>query len=390
MEAFDAADAYYFKSMARTQRLRAVRNAAHTDLSAREVDAACGAVEHLLHILRAQRRAVASAAEAEAALAVVADATEALRADGVPPPQRATREWTVRQRDTLDGLVAAAAAAKLVHKAVSAAESTPMLRPGSSAAGAAAATLAKVSDTFAAARSTLDPFVTPAIRANEGDISGDAGVGVGVSGESAWSAPALATRSLRDALAANFETMKTRGARGWNPPSTPRRTRRARRARAWTTPRLFPDGNLSARSSRTRRKTRRRSRRRVSARRRAREGRALSGRETCGRETRGCENRIRRRGARRRRRSRRAVLGRGGSRRRRRARLGAKRQIRRGRTRAKRKRRRRVRRRDGRRGRGRDADDAGDGGCVIRRDRRVARSTRGGARVPRRRRRYPR
>ena len=209
VEAFDAADAYYFKSMARTQRLRAVRNAAHTDLSAREVDAACGAVEHLLHILRAQRRAVASAAEAEAALAVVADATEALRADGVPPPQRATREWTVRQRDTLDGLVAAAAAAKLVHKAVSAAESTPMLRPGSSAAGAAAATLAKVSDTFAAARSTLDPFVTPAIRANEGDISGDAGVGVGVSGESAWSAPALATRSLRDALAANFETMKT-------------------------------------------------------------------------------------------------------------------------------------------------------------------------------------
>ena len=209
VEAFDAADAYYFKSMARTQRLRAVRNAAHTDLSAREVDAACGAVEHLLHILRAQRRAVASAAEAEAALAVVADATEALRADGVPPPQRATREWTVRQRDTLDGLVAAAAAAKLVHKAVSAAESTPMLRPGSSAAGAAAATLAKVSDTFAAARSTLDPFVTPAIRANEGDISGDTGVGVGVSGESAWSAPALATRSLRDSLAANFETMKT-------------------------------------------------------------------------------------------------------------------------------------------------------------------------------------
>ena len=157
VEAFDAADAYYFKSMARTQRLRAVRNAAHTDLSAREVDAACGAVEHLLHILRAQRRAVASAAEAEAALAVVADATEALRGDGVPPPQRATREWTVRQRDTLDGRVAAAAAAKLVHKAVSAAESTPMLRPGSSAAGAAAATLAKVSDTFAAARSTLAP-----------------------------------------------------------------------------------------------------------------------------------------------------------------------------------------------------------------------------------------
>ena len=136
----DAPDARYFKSMARTQRLRAVRNAAHTDLSAREVDAACGAVEHLLHILRAQRRAGRPRRRRLPALAVVADATEALRADGVPPPQSATREWTVRQRDTLDGLVAAAAAAKLVHKAVSAAESTPMLRPGSSAAGAAAAT----------------------------------------------------------------------------------------------------------------------------------------------------------------------------------------------------------------------------------------------------------
>ena len=77
---FDAADAYYYRSMARVQRLRTVRGAAHSDLSSREVDVACGSVEHLLHILRRQRRNVAAAARVERGVSSLTNALDALEA----------------------------------------------------------------------------------------------------------------------------------------------------------------------------------------------------------------------------------------------------------------------------------------------------------------------
>ena len=151
---------------------------------------------------------MASAAEAEAALAVVADATEAL----APTASRRRRERRASGR--CDNETRWTDSSPPPPPRNSCTRRCPRRSPRRCYARdrvprAAAATLANAAEIFAAARSTLDPFVTPAIRANEGDISGDTGVGVGVSGESAWSAPALATRSLRDSLAANFETMKT-------------------------------------------------------------------------------------------------------------------------------------------------------------------------------------
>ena len=148
---FDEAEAYYFRSMAKAQRLRSARGAAHGDVSRREVDAACGSVDHLLHLLRRQRRVVAEAAAAEAALTrrwvalegVLRDAkrhaeenaTNAndaerrerrlrsgrrpIPAATVLPPQRHTRLWTLRQRALLDRLAEAAADATLAHKAAS-------------------------------------------------------------------------------------------------------------------------------------------------------------------------------------------------------------------------------------------------------------------------------
>lgn len=245
-EAFAAADAYYFRSMARVQRLRVVRGAAHSDLSAREVDTACGAVEHLLHLLRGQRRNVAAAGEAEGALALAAEAIEGLRVfatavtaaaeDGdaaeeggsggsggggglqlvaVPPPQRATRGWLLRQRALLDRLVAAASAARLVHKAVSAAESTPSLRPGGPGAAAA---LNAAATAASEARAKLDRFLTPALEAAAASSayktnSNGASGGEGGDGGGAWVAPPLVTAALRDTLAANFDELRAVAAR---------------------------------------------------------------------------------------------------------------------------------------------------------------------------------
>ena len=130
-EAFDAADAYYYRSMARVQRLRTVRGAAHSDLSSREVDVACGSVEHLLHILRRQRRNVAAAARVERGLATPGRRRPSRfnpsAVPSQPPPQERTKRWLLSQRSALDAVCESVSAARLVHKTVSAAESTPGL-----------------------------------------------------------------------------------------------------------------------------------------------------------------------------------------------------------------------------------------------------------------------
>jgi len=207
-EAFAAADSYYFRSMARVQRLRAVRSQCHADLSAREVETASGAVEHLLHLLRGQRRSIAAAAEAEAALAMATDAVAGLRGvlvdgnfDFNPPPQKATRSWLLRQRALLDRVAAAAGAARLVHKAVSAAESTPSLRPGGAGA---AAVLNAAAAAAASARARLDSFLTPTLETQSASYGDD-----GIAGDNAWEAPPLVNANLRDVLLGNFDAMRS-------------------------------------------------------------------------------------------------------------------------------------------------------------------------------------
>ena len=107
-------------------------------MSSREVDVACGSVEHLLHILRRQRRNVAAAARVERGLATLADAVVALQSLGgsePPPPQERTKRWLLSQRSALDAICESVSAARLVHKTVSAAESTPGLKPGGGGGG---------------------------------------------------------------------------------------------------------------------------------------------------------------------------------------------------------------------------------------------------------------
>ena len=100
-----------------------------------------------------------------------------------PPPQKATRSWLLRQRALLDRVAAAASAARLVHKAVSAAESTPSLRPG----GTGAATVLNAAAAAAAsARGRLDTFLTPTLETSSAGYGDD-----GNAGDNAWTAPPL-------------------------------------------------------------------------------------------------------------------------------------------------------------------------------------------------------
>ena len=217
-EAFDAADAYYYRSMARVQRLRTVRGAAHSDLSSREVDVACGSVEHLLHILRRQRRNVAAAARVERGFATLADAVVALKSLGgsePPPPQERTKRWLLSQRSALDAICESVAAAKLVHKTVSAAESTPGLKPGGGAAAAAAATLAAVGEAASTARDRLDAFLVPAMESAEEYNEGaeDAEGADADAGDGSWSAPPLVAADVAKALAGNFDELRAASAK---------------------------------------------------------------------------------------------------------------------------------------------------------------------------------
>ena len=191
----DAADTYYYRTMARAQRLRDARATCNGDLSARELDQTCGSVEHLLYVLRRQRRSVAAADAAERRFARCVQALDAVKQDVlssfknekekersekkqnegllrapssltrsffVLPRQASTFAWLLRQRNSLDTLLSAAKAARLVHKAVANAETVPELRPGGLATGAAAA-LKEVEAEVAKARASLDAHVAPSL-----------------------------------------------------------------------------------------------------------------------------------------------------------------------------------------------------------------------------------
>ena len=249
-EAFDAADTYYYRSMARAQRLRDARATCNGDLSARELDQTCGSVEHLLYVLRRQRRSVAAADAAERRFARCVRALDAVKRDVlssfknekekersekkqnegllpasssltrsffVLPRQASTFAWLLRQRNSLDTLLSAAKAARLVHKAVANAETVPELRPGGVAAGAAAA-LKEVEAEVAKARASLDAHVAPSLACDAVfDESKDTSLPNDLSKtssetsseERAWrvSACALATGELHATLHANFATI---------------------------------------------------------------------------------------------------------------------------------------------------------------------------------------
>ena len=182
-ESFDAADSYYYKSMARAQRLRETKNASNGDLSAREIDTITGSVEHLLYLLRKQRRVVRHAGSVETQFTELVNTLRGVSIDvsavkdddgkiekqfALPPPQAPMRQWTLRQRSLLDKLLSATKAAKLVHKAVSHCESTPELRPGGDGSqNKSAATLVWLEGEIVSARTRLDQHVVPALRVDD-------------------------------------------------------------------------------------------------------------------------------------------------------------------------------------------------------------------------------
>ena len=133
------------------------------------------------------------------------------------PRQASTKTWTLRQRRSLDTLLSASKAARLVHKAVANAEPVPELRPGGVQGGAAAA-LTRVEADVAAARAALDAHVAPALETRtrlERDSNALArsprlNAAEEEDEERAWrvSACALATGELRETLRVNFATTR--------------------------------------------------------------------------------------------------------------------------------------------------------------------------------------
>jgi hypothetical protein len=164
--------------MARTSRLRETRVTANGDLTSREIETVTGSVEHLLFLLRKQRRVVRLANGVETEFHEVCEALRGVLADVTvtndsqkslenvchpPPRQAATRLWTLRQRSLLDKLLASTKAAMLVHKAVSHCESLAELRPGGDVSNTSS-TLLNLEKEIEEKRTTLAKTLVPSLK----------------------------------------------------------------------------------------------------------------------------------------------------------------------------------------------------------------------------------
>jgi midasin len=152
------ADVYYFRSIARVQRLQAAAAAPHKDLSAHEVAGALRGAEHLLYLMRRQRAALGEAAGAAAALSTAAAWAERAAGGGaaaaVPlPPQAWARAAVADQGALLDGLAHQLAGAAHLLSALAGTEPAVAAKATLSAAAGRAGRYAA---TVGAAKAALD------------------------------------------------------------------------------------------------------------------------------------------------------------------------------------------------------------------------------------------
>ena len=196
-DALASADAYYYRSMARVQRLWRARSEHNPDLTSREVDVATRSCEHLLHIIRRQRATIAAAATARTELELAGDALGAMtRASDIVPAQRFTELWLIEQRRVVDRFDAARVDAALLNKAVSAAEPLAEAKTMTSVVVDA---LAACEDLARLARERLDPFIASTLE------RADARVGNEDVSEEPWRVNVVASGDASRAIRDNFD-----------------------------------------------------------------------------------------------------------------------------------------------------------------------------------------
>ncbi|KAK9809153.1 hypothetical protein WJX72_010301 [[Myrmecia] bisecta] len=109
------ADAYFYRNMARLQRLWQAAQTPHQDLSLGEVTAASHLCEHLLYLQRRQRATLRTLCSQHATLRTLCSTLDSLATpaedslSGAMPPQALTKQWQEVQKAQLDRLVDLAA-----------------------------------------------------------------------------------------------------------------------------------------------------------------------------------------------------------------------------------------------------------------------------------------
>eukprot|EP00887_Chlorella_sp_A99_P000601 scaffold17.g601.t1 len=124
------ADGYYFRSMARLQRLWEAAKQPHADLSAAEVEASVRSCEHLLWLTQQSRATLGAAADLHAQLAQAEGVLSVLAAGQELPPQRPCQEWYGVQRHQLARLASLARESAELLAAAAEAETLPRFKGG--------------------------------------------------------------------------------------------------------------------------------------------------------------------------------------------------------------------------------------------------------------------
>ena len=198
-DAFHTADKYYFRSMARIQRLWRMQGMQNPDLTSREFEIATLSCEHLLHMLRVQRATISTASELEADIDLAYVTLNAVYEQDTLPSQRFAESWLVDQRDLIDRFEAAFVDVSLLNRAISAAESLPNLKTITPTVWKA---LSECQEVAKRARTRLDSFVVSTLE------SSDLRVGNDRNSSEAWRLNAIASSDAIDAIRANFEDLK--------------------------------------------------------------------------------------------------------------------------------------------------------------------------------------
>ena len=198
-DALASADAYYYRSMARVQRLWRVRSEHNPDLTSREVEIATRSCEHLLHIIRCQRATITAAVTAETELELARDALGAMtRASDAIPAQRFTELWLIEQRHLIDRFDAARVDVALLNKTVSAAEPLAEVKTMTSVVVDA---LASCKEAARLARERLDPFIASTLE------RADVRVGNERDSEEPWRLNVIASEDASRAIRENFDAL---------------------------------------------------------------------------------------------------------------------------------------------------------------------------------------
>ena len=199
VDTFHTADKYYYRSMARIQRLWRVQGLQNPDLTSREMEIATLSCEHLLHILRLQRFTISAASEAEADIDVAYLSLLAASERAALPSQQFSESYLIEQYDLIARFEAACIDVSLVNRAVCAAEPLAELKTMTPSVTKA---LNECKQVARRSRARLEPFVVSTLEC------ADLRVGKLRPSSKAWRSSAITSDAALDAIRANFNDFK--------------------------------------------------------------------------------------------------------------------------------------------------------------------------------------